>query len=67
MYYCFQRNYKFHLIRTLRRPESKSRLVREDEDDESDEEERISMAGIVSYTADREKRKEGLDAVIISG
>jgi hypothetical protein len=25
------------------------------------------MAGIVSYTADREKQKEGLDAVITSG
>ncbi|XP_065201950.1 PAX3- and PAX7-binding protein 1 [Planococcus citri] len=46
--------------------ESKSRLVREDDNDGSDEEERITMSGIVSVAADREKRKEGLDTYIAS-
>lgn len=44
--------------------ESKSRLIRED--DGSDDEERINMSGIVSFAADREKRKEGLDTIITS-
>lgn len=41
--------------------------MREDDNDGSDEEERITMSGIVSFAADREKRKEGLDTYIASG
>lgn len=46
---------------------SKSRLVREDDNDGSDEDEIITMSGIVSFAADREKRKEGLDTFITTG
>lgn len=46
---------------------SKSRLIREDDNDGSDEDEIITMSGIVSFAADREKRKEGLDTFITTG
>lgn len=43
-----------------------SRLVREDDNDEDDDEERINMAGIVSFSADRERNREGLDVFLSS-